>query len=169
MSIQSNERIAQQQFERYLTIGLNYGTIHTEGMSISKKYLVVEITNTGNMSVKLKRIELQKSDGRKDTYFIPRLGKDYSTGELIEQQSMDKKILDPGERVEYWIELTDENIDKIETGRLVLIDAFNGEYVLESLPSIKSSLQCDTANKKSIESDRGQYKTYKIIVPRPDN
>ncbi len=170
VSNQTQKEIAQMPYKRYVSFNVGTQAVYHTDENIDL-FLKIEIINTGNMGISFKEIRLQKKSGEHspgDEAFVPDTAPNNSSGGVVQITPLDEKVLEPGERVEYWIHVTDKEIQILKNGTVALVDSFNNEFSWGSSFQFDSLLAESKKDKKSYGINPESYKTFEIKVPLPE-
>ncbi len=130
VSNQTQKEIAQMPYKRYVSFGVSTQAMYHTDENIDL-FLKIEIINTGNMGISFKEIRLQQKSGENspgDIALRPDTAPSNSPERVVQITPLDEKVLEPGERVEYWIRVTDKEIQILKNGTVTLVDSFNNEF-----------------------------------------
>jgi len=170
VSNQTQKEIAQMPYKRYVSFSVGTQAIYHTDENIGL-YLKIEIINTGNMGISFKEIRIQQKSGEHspgDIVLVPGTAPNNNSLEIVQITPLDKKVLEPGERVEYWVQVTDKEIQILKNGTVTLVDSFNNEFSWGSSFQFDSLLVESKNNKTSYGTTPDSYKTFEIKVPLPE-
>lgn len=170
VSNQTQEKIAQVPYQRYVTMAIGEEAVYYSNDRI-RVFLTIELINTGNMNISFKELQFRKKYGEfapGDKSVIPNATYNSATDTLEQTTSLDHIVLAPGERIKYWVELDAEDLDILQKGTVVLIDWVNGEHMW-MMPVLAGETRDSALKSKSrIIYGPPEYKTFEIKVPRPE-
>ena len=170
VSNQTQKEIAQMPYKRYVSFGVSTQAIYHTDENIGL-FLKIEIINTGNMGISFKEIRIQQKNGEHspgDVVLVPGTAPNNNSLEIVQITPLDKKVLEPGERVEYWIQVSDKEMQILKNGTVVLVDSFNNEFSWGDSFQFDSLLVESKKDKKSYGTTPYSYKTFEIKVPLPE-
>ncbi len=170
VSNQTQKEIAQMPYKRYVSFGVSTQAMYHTDENIDL-FLKIEIINTGNMGISFKEIRLQQKSGENspgDIALRPDTAPSNSPERVVQITPLDEKVLEPGERVEYWIRVTDKEIQILKNGTVTLVDSFNNEFSWGNSFQFDSLLAESKKDKKSYGTTPDSYKTFEIKVPLPE-
>lgn len=170
VSNQTQEKIAQLPYQRYVTMAIGTEAIYYSNDKV-KVFLTIELINTGNMNISFKELQLRKKYGEYapgDKYIIPNTAYNSATDTLEQISSLDHIVLAPGERIKYWVELNEEDMEILSKGTVVLIDSIDGEHMWMMPVQAEDTRNSALKRKDRIIYGPPEYKTFEIKVPRPE-
>lgn len=170
VSNQTQKEIAQMPYKRYVSFGVSTQAMYHTDENIDL-FLKIEIINTGNMGISFKEIWLRQKSGEHssgDMALRPDTAPSNSSDEVVQITPLDEKVLEPGERVEYWIRVTDKEMQILKNGTVTLVDSFNNEFSWGDSFQFDSLLVKSKKDKKSYGTTPYSYKTFEIKVPLPE-
>lgn len=169
-SNQTQKEIAQMPYKRYVSFGVSTQAMYHTDENIDL-FLKIEIINTGNMGISFKEIWLRQKSGEHssgDIALRPDTARSNSSDGVVQITPLDEKVLEPGERVEYWIRVTDKEMQILKNGTVTLVDSFNNEFSWGDSFQFDSLLAESKKDKKSYGTTPYSYKTFEIKVPLPE-